>query len=182
MDIRTPNPDRKRALLLIDMQQGFLTKENAWVVPNIQALVREGKYDLVAEATFSVDEDSLWHRQVGVTYPKEETVSAIGDLLPDDRIRIEKSSKSAFKGSIDLESALRAARIEEVHIAGIDTHDCVLATAYEAFDLGFFTYVIEECTASSVSEEYREKALAILREVEMTNRSELVRSHRTVLA
>lgn len=66
---------------------------------------------------------------------------------------------------------LHSAGIEEVHIVGLDANDCVLATAYEAFDLGYFTYVIEECTESSSSEEIRDAGFKLLRHVNLTNNS-----------
>ncbi len=71
----------------------------------------------------------------------------------------------------NIDNILKYEFIKEVHIIGLDTNDCVLATAYEAFDLGFFTYVIEECTQSSSGNELHLKGIDLLRHVGLTNRS-----------
>ena len=58
-----------------------------------------------------------------------------------------------------------------MHIVGLDANDCVLATAYESFDLDFFTYVIEECVQASEGQAMHEKGLAVLSHVNLTNNS-----------
>ncbi len=92
-------------------------------------------------------------------------------LVDKDHIHIEKETKSVFKGNKNLVEGLRQRSIEEVHIVGVDVNDCVLATAYEAFDLGFFTYVIEECSESSDSERTRDVGFEAMRHVNLTNNS-----------
>lgn len=182
MEIKIPNPERSRALILIDLQRGFVNQENIEVIRSIRSVIQNGKYDCIVEATFKAEVGSLWDKQVGFTFAEEPTMPEIRELLNADSIRVEKSSKSAFKGNVDLASLFRGKGIEEVHVVGIDTHDCVLATAEESFDFGFFTYVIEECTASSVGNEFKEKTLDILREVEMTNHSKRIPMHLTIHA
>ncbi|MES2225116.1 MAG: isochorismatase family cysteine hydrolase [Patescibacteria group bacterium] len=161
----------KTALLLIDIQQGFITDENKWVLPNIERLLKEGSYDAHVEVVFSAPEGSLWDKQLHWTFPKQDTVAEIAPLIPKERyLCIEKTTKSAFKGNKDLLAFLKELGIQEVHVIGLDTNDCVFATANEAFDLGFFSYVIEDCTVSSQSAALREAALMILRELDMAKK------------
>jgi len=169
--ITIPHPERKRALILVDIQEGFLNEKNRWIIPNIQEVIREGEYDLVVEAVFHADEGSLWQRQTGWTLLLQPTVPEIKDMLPARTIGVVKTASSAFKGSKDFAGILKENGIEEVHIVGLDTYDCVFATAKESFDPGFFTYVLEECTEASDGKEYRDAALKILRHLEMTNNS-----------
>jgi nicotinamidase-related amidase len=162
---------RKTALLIIDIQPDFITEENKWIIPNIEKLLKEKIYDSYAEVTFSAPVGSLWDKQLHWTFPKQDTVPEIKALiLQDNYLYIEKETKSAFKGDKDLLAFLRENNIEEVHVIGLDTNDCVFATVNEAFDLGFFSYVIENCTASSQSAEIREAALMILRELDMVKK------------
>jgi len=161
--------NRKAALLIVDIQPGFITEENKWILPNVERILKDGSYDTYVEVTFSALAGSLWEKQMDWTFPPQDTVPEIKTLIPkDDYLYIEKNTKSAFKGNKDLLAFLRERHIEEVHTIGLDTNDCVFATANEAFDLGFFSYVIENCTASSQSPELREAALSILRELDMT--------------
>ncbi len=159
---------RKTALIIVDIQPGFITEENKWLIPNVEKLFQTQKYDAYVEVTFSAAEGSLWQRQSDWTFPWQDTVPEVKSLIPqNDYLYIKKETKSAFKGDKDLTAFLKEHHIEEVHVIGLDTNDCVFATANEAFDLGFFSYVIEECTASSESEDLRQAALSILEELEM---------------
>src|SRR5579859_4342587 len=165
-------PLAKKALLIIDVQPAFLRRGNA-VVQHIVSLLRTTAYDVYVEAVFHAEAGSLWDRQTGWVCPRDErthTVPAILALLPADAMHVEKTTKSAFKGDVDLASFLRDRGIVEVYIVGLDTNDCVLATAYESFDLGFATYVIEDCCASSSSRALHDQGLALLRHVSLTRK------------
>lgn len=164
---------RKTALIIVDIQPGFIAEENKWLLPNVEKLLKEKQYDVYVEVTFSAPKGSLWDKQLHWTFPKQDTVPEIKELIPKENyLYIEKETKSAFKGNKDLLSFLKENNIEEVHVIGLDTNDCVFATVNEAFDLGFFSYVIEDCTTSSESPELREAALLILRELDTVKKLE----------
>lgn len=171
-DIHIPHPERRQALILVDIQEGFLNDKNRWIIPNIQKVIQEGDYDLIVEAIFHADKGSLWDKQTNWTFPLSPTIPDIKKLLNGNSIQVTKTTKSAFKGDKDLVKLFKERSIEEVHIVGLDTNDCIFATAQESFDLGFFTYVLEECTEASEGAEYREAALKILRHLGMTNHSD----------
>jgi nicotinamidase-related amidase len=57
---------------------------------------------------------------------------------------------------------------------GFDINSCVLATLLDAFDLGYFSYAIEElCDINNGDENLRQAAIDILRWEKMTNHSTL---------
>jgi len=172
-NILIPHPERRRALILVDLQEGFLNDRNGWIIPNIKEVIQKGEYSLLIEANFHAEPGSLWDRQTNWTFPLKPTTPEIKRLLNKDTVTVTKTTKSVFKGDKDLVKIFRGNKIEEVHVVGIDTEDCVFTTAQEAFDLGFFTYVLEECTESSEGSEYREAALKILRHLKLTNRTSL---------
>lgn len=163
-----------KALIIVDVQPGFITEANSWVIKNIQNFLEKKKYGAYVEVVFSAPKGSLWDRQMGWTFDRQETVPEIALLIPKDRLYIEKNTKSAFKGDKDLHHYLQEKNIQEVHIVGMDTNDCVFATANEAFDLGYFSYVIGGCTASSTSEEVQSAALFLLDELDMLKKTEEV--------
>ncbi|HWY09832.1 MAG TPA: cysteine hydrolase family protein [Bacteroidia bacterium] len=180
-----PKSKRKKALIIVDVQPIFLNDKNRHVVSNIAYVIREFPYDLYINAVFYADKDSMWHKQLKWTVPKKEarTYIIIRKLLDKKKniINVIKQTKSVFKpekiiidnkniiASSTLKHQLFLEGIEEVHIVGLDTNDCVLATAYEAFDLGFFTYVIEECVQSSGGDNIHRKGIDLLRYAELTN-------------
>jgi len=179
--IKIPNPSRSRALFIIDVQPGFIKPEHPHIVENVISLIKEGDYDVFVLAEFRAPRGSMWDMQAEWTFNHAPTPAEITDLLdPKKTIKVMKSTKSVFVMKPYLAAELRTKDIEEVHIVGYDTGDCVLATAYNAFDLGFYSYVIEEATDSSEAASLRDAALEILRNGEMTNRSELIKEFKTV--
>ena len=171
-----PRTGRKRALIVVDMQKDFLKTVHEPVVQATAALIEQAPYDAYIECVFHADKGSLWQRETDWTFKLEPTVPDLKRLL-DARhaIRTVKTTKSAFGGEKDIKAIFREKGIEEIHVVGVDVNDCVLTTANDAFDAGFFTYVIEECCGSSESEALRRDAIAILRNVDLTNHSSLIK-------
>ncbi len=173
--MKVPISNRMKALVIIDVQPAFLNNRNRNIVENIIRLINGVKYDLYVEAVFHAEKDSLWDKQQNWICPKDDQSHTVDELREEIKdmnvIRIEKKTKSVFKGNKDLFKVLKEKNIEELHIVGTETNDCVLASAYESFDLGFFTYVIEECCQSRSSDELHQKGLDLLRKQHSTNNS-----------
>jgi nicotinamidase-related amidase len=173
--MKLPHSNRKRALLIVDVQESFLTEHNDYVVENIVQLLNKFSYDFYIRTIFHSPAGSIWDKQVNHTLLLAEALHTPGVLdqaLADKNVlTIQKMTKSAFKGSPDLLIALKQNNITELHIVGCDTGDCVLASAHESFDLDFFTYVIEECCGASKGRDFHKSALQLLRKVNLTNNS-----------
>lgn len=179
--ISIPHPSRKRALMIIDIQPGFIQPEHSSIVSNTVRLITEGDYEMIILAEFRAPRGSLWDQQMQWTFAHTVTPSEITDILdPKKTTQLIKSTRSVFVMKPYLAAELRKHDIEEVHLVGYDINDCVLANANHVFDLGFFAYVIEEAAESSQSPELRDAALLILRENEMTNHSSLIVEHKTI--
>jgi nicotinamidase-related amidase len=91
-------------------------------------------------------------------------------LAQHDPLHIIKETRSTFKGDQDLVAYFKERGIEEVHLVGTETHDCVLATAYDAFAADFPVYALEECIESGTPGRH-EAGLMLLRWQSMTNNS-----------
>jgi nicotinamidase-related amidase len=162
-----PQSGRRVALAIVDVQSAFITRHSKKALKNIVNLLQSFPYNAYVEASFSAEPQSLWHRQTGWFLPRSEdtrTVHEIARLLCPGRVwRIHKHTKSIFGDGRSLTGRFRGIGIEEVHLVGFDLNDCVLASAFDSFDAGFFTYIIEECCASSEGKELTDHALALLR-------------------
>ena len=160
---------------MVDVQPGFLNARNRKVIGKILSLLKQTQYDLYVESLFYAEKGSLWHKQQNWYLPKNKnmhTEKRIAEAIKNfKKTLIIKQTKSVFKGKPNLFTALKKYKIEEVHIVGLDTNDCVFATACEAFDLGFYTYIIEECCQSSSSDKFHKEAVDLLRGQCMTNNS-----------
>lgn len=173
--MKIPHSKRKKALIVVDTQPDFLDDRNKYIINNISALLKKIKYDLYIEAVFYTEKGSVWDKQEKFILPKGKNIKTVDKLAKVLKkykpMKTLKQTKSAFKGEdIDLVSLLKEKKITEVHVVGTETNDCVLATAFDAFDLGFITYVIEECCQSS-SNELHQIGLIVLRKQNMTNNS-----------
>jgi|GEM_PF-411867 len=173
--MRIYDSNRRKALIVVDVQPSFLCPRNEYIVKNILALVDAVTYELYVEATFHTEEGSLWNTQQHWACPvgkETETIPLLAETLRRyNVIKVSKVTKSVFKGDKAILDLFNRKGIQEVHVVGLETDDCVLATALESFDFGFVTYVIEECCQSSSLDELHQDALKILRGQNMTNSS-----------
>ena len=173
--MKVPASDRRTALLVVDIQPAFVNDRIAYIVSNCQKLLGSRNYEFIAAGHIYAEADSLWAKQHGWTASPDGnllTVEPLGSRLKElGAVSIKKTTRSLFKGDPSLSELLLSAQIEEVHIVGLDTYDCVTATAHEAFDLGFFTYVIEECCQCTSGQELHDRAVENLRFVNLTNNS-----------
>ena len=170
--MKIPSTGRKKALIVIDVQPAFIKPHNEHIIPNIVKLIEEVEYDLYIEVVFHAEKGSLWDIQQDWICPQNEdthTVEIISETLKEHRpVKVLKETRSVFKGKTDILKTLHDNQIEELHLVGTETNDCVFATALDAFDNGFPVYVLEEC-CESASEGRHAPAVELLRHQGMTN-------------
>jgi nicotinamidase-related amidase len=185
MEIKLPSSLRKKALFIIDVQPQTLTDEAAALIPFMAKFIAQSDYAAYVEANYFADENSMFFKQGNFLKTKETT----GPTAPEIKARLQekraphffvsKTTRSCFKGpdSNKLFAFLRSNEIEEIHFIGFDINDCVLASAFEAIDLGYFTYVLEElCHHSESNGELKAAARKIFREQSMLNDMDLVQT------
>jgi nicotinamidase-related amidase len=172
--VKLPNTGRERALIVIDLQPAFIKPHNKHIISRISSLIQKVQYDAYIEAVFYAEKGSLWDTQQGYTVPRDEnmrTVDEVSDVLqPRNPLQVVKTARSTFKGNQDLIVYLKTRGIKELHLVGLETHDCVLATAYDAFTAGYPVYALEECCESGTPGRH-DVGLTILRWQNMTNNS-----------
>lgn len=170
--MKIPNTGRKKALIVVDLQPAFIKPHNAHIISYVKSIIQQVPYDAYVEAVFSAEEDSLWQQQQEWFSPQNEdtrTVDEVKALLADKNpLQVHKSTRSVFRGDQDVTTYLKQQGIEEIHLVGTETNDCVLATAFDAFDSGFPVYVLEEC-CESATEGRHDMGVQLLRIQGMTN-------------
>ena len=172
--MKIPNSNRKKALIIVDVQPVFMLEQNKYIVSNIKKLIDHIQYDLYIESIFHAEKGSIWDRQAKITFPKDKhfhTENELLELLKNKKtIHVEKCTTSVFRGSPKVLEELKNNSIEEVHIVGLKTNACILSTAFDAYDHGFFTYVIEECCETNIPELHK-SAISVLQKQNLTNNS-----------
>ena len=147
-----------RVLAIIDVQMGFVNDATSHIPDTVQSL--QNPFDLVFATKFENPPDSPFRQFLGLQrfgggMPETELAFA---PRKDARIFV----KHAYSAATDeLKRAGREAGA--VHLCGIATDNCVLATAVDLFDAGLRPVVIADCCASHAGPRYHEAALMILK-------------------
>ena len=176
-----PSTDRRRALLVVDVQPTFC-EGGALAVAGGNAVAeaiaryaqqRRSGYDLVATtqdwhvdpgAHFALPPDEpdyvdSWPPHGIAGTPEAELHAALTDLAPDVSVRkgAYAAAYSGFEGTDptgrDLAEVLAEARITDVDVVGIAESHCVRATALDAVRLGLRTRVLTDLTVPVTAEQ-----------------------------
>ena len=175
--MKIPQTWRKKALFIVDVQEWFLIERNKYILWNIKKLITLGWYDCIIYSISYNKEGSIWYSQVWwCENPIEtETISEIVRAFVGNNVyKVFKLTRSVFKADSDVLQILQKHHIEEIHISGIESNDCVFATALEASDYQYVSFVIEEASETRTYAPNHQKALDILRYLKLTNNSEFV--------
>jgi nicotinamidase-related amidase len=155
----------KALLLVVDVQKGFVTTaETKAVVLRINKLVEQWKKDdwPIVYSRFVNLENSNWERLRDWHELKQEPdTQLVDELTVVSPYIFKKSTYTAW--SSEVAAVCFSHTIEEVVIVGVDTNECVLATALSVFDSGLTPWIVEDCCASSGGDMPHQKALDLLK-------------------
>ena len=148
------------ALLIVDVQAGFVNDHTRHILPSVEAL--QARYDHVYATRFINAQDSPYREwmnwgRFGAESPDIELAFA----ARADTVVFDKHTYSSVDEQLLAE--LRRRGIEEVHVCGIDTDVCVTQSAVDLFEAGVRPVVLAASCASHGGPEYHEYALRILR-------------------
>lgn len=154
----------KSLLLVVDMQKGFLGADDAKVVvPTINRLVEhwQGYGWPIVYSRFVNLEGSNWERLRDWHELKRQPDTELADELTVDPTYVfKKSTYSAW--SADTAQVCAIQGVQDVVIVGVDTNECVLATAISVFDAGLTPWLVEDACASNGGQEAHDKAIELL--------------------
>lgn len=168
------------ALILIDMQNGFLNPESPLCIRGARATVpacawavracRRARIPVVfVNRAYRADGSDVEHtrRAVWEAGGKPLTPGSTGPLSvenppefgrgPDDYEIIKPRYSAFFQTPLDL--LLRRLRVDTVLLAGTTTPNCVRATCYDAISLDYGVVVLEDCCSSNTEEIQRANLL-----------------------
>ena len=156
-----------RALLLIDLQEDFLTppelrEQRSDLVRAVQRWTdwaREHDVPIIEVRTVLPDDKTTWALNmrdddqpvVLEGTPGAETLTEL-DLRPD--LEIVKRRDDAFHGT-DLLDRLRALDVDELVIGGVVTEACIAMTAASAYAHDFRVQIAEDAVTSADADAHR---------------------------
>ena len=148
----------KPAIIIVDMLEGNYGKERnpdreeEKIVPAVRDFLKRCR-SLSIPVIFACDsfmeKDFIFKgRMKPHAIRGTEGTKPLSDLEPEATdIILEKRRFSAFFKT-DLDQTLRTLEIDTVAVCGINTHFCVLATAFDAFCNDFATIILEDLSAA----------------------------------
>lgn len=151
MKSHATSQDSPRALVLVDLQAGFIGDDPGLraVAQRAAAHAREhaDEYVIVAASRFRNELGSAYWRLVGHDMVEEDDVALVPAVADLDAWVIDTPTYSS--ATPELVQRLRELRVVEVHVCGVDTDQCVLATVFGLFDAGFEPVVLEDLVQSA---------------------------------
>ena len=152
-----------RALLVVDVQNGFVNPFTAHVPGRIRRLIERGDHDPVLFTRFVNSSDGPYRRFLDwhacAEPPETDLAPAVASFAAPDRV----FEKPGYTGIPDeLAARLRDLAADEVTVVGIDTDMCVLKVAMDVFDLGIRPVVLVDCCASTAGLQAHLAGLAVL--------------------
>lgn len=164
---------RRAAVVMIDMQNGFIDPASALCVPGAAATVgacadvlaaarRQGMAVVHVRRAYAADGSDVEPVRYAAWLAGGRPLCAEGDdpasldcpdvLTPADGERVlVKPRFSAFFGTA-LDGALRRAGVDTVVLTGTATPNCVRSTAYDALSLNYNVAVVADATSSRTPE------------------------------
>ncbi|MFE1763735.1 cysteine hydrolase family protein [Streptomyces angustmyceticus] len=152
-------------LVVVDMQNGFITPETASVVPTVVDLVERWEHtgrDVVF-TRFRNPPGSPYERLMHWTgfrsAPENELIPELTDHAARSFAVVDKVRYSAFTEEMD--QLVRRRGWTEFVICGIATEMCVLKTAVDAFERGFRPRIVTDASRTYAGDAAHEAGLAL---------------------
>ncbi|MGW2890554.1 isochorismatase family cysteine hydrolase [Streptomyces griseoruber] len=156
---------RSTALLVIDVQQGFVNRHSRGVLPAIAHLV-EGWRAAGAPVVFT-----RFHNTPGSPYERitgwtklrtaeeQAVVAELAPFIDGAAAVIDKAQASAF--TPEGAEIIRNAEWTDLVLCGIDTDACVYDSAVAAYQSGYRPWIVTDACASSGGAQYHDAALLL---------------------
>jgi nicotinamidase-related amidase len=146
----------KTALLIIDVQKYYINEHTKDIPLKIEKYIKENKLDYIIFAQFINHKNAHHYKAFNWKKmqfsPDIDICDNLVQFIKKDNV-FQKDTYSLFK-SLRFNKYLKNNNIQKVFICGFDTDACVLATAYEAFDLGYYIKILHDLTKSHRGEKY----------------------------
>ena len=158
----------KSALIVIDVQNYFLNSSTRHLPEKIAKFISKNKneFDFILFTKFVNSKKSNFRRFFNWrkchSSPDTDIAAVLSKFVNKNKKNVfVKNTFSAFK-SKKLIAFLKNKKINTVHLCGTDSDACVLASAFDAFDLGFSAHVIKELCASCNGDSYDKLGKAVI--------------------
>ena len=135
-------------IIIVDMQQGFINKNNQHIIEKIFNYISNNKFDNIVYTKYINSPDSPFVKFLNYNAMcSEDEQKFVFDIFPNSMV-ITKTGYGIDKNVIQ---DLKSKNITEIELCGTDIDACVLAIAFELFDNGIRPIILQNLCASSSS-------------------------------
>jgi nicotinamidase-related amidase len=157
----------KKALIIIDIQKGFVNKLTNKVPSKVRNFILKNKknYKLIIFTKYMNRKSSNFAKNLNwkgfLNNKQTDIVDELKGFIQSNNLYL----KYTYSSFVDdkLLAYLKDNEIEQVELAGIDTENCVLTFARDAFYRGFKVVVFKNLSASHSSLHLHKAALEIIK-------------------
>ena len=154
----------KSVLIVIDVQNYYINKHTDELPQKIADFIEKNKFDFILFTQFVNNKDTNlvkifnWYKMMS---PPDIDIHKILEKYVNKNNVFKKSTYSIFKQK-KFNEFLKKNRITDLFFCGFDTDACILASAYEGFDLGYNIKVLEKITLSHCGTPFEIVAMKII--------------------
>jgi nicotinamidase-related amidase len=153
-----------KLLLIVDAQRGFINEATESVIERINKVARTfyaREWPVICTRFVNLP-GSNWERLRDWRDMRGEPETLLAESLEVQTPYIfKKSTYSAWSHEVQLVCQNNGVR--DVFVVGIDTNECVLATALAVFDAGYTPWVVEDACASGGGMTAHRKTIELLK-------------------
>lgn len=159
--------DARAVLMVIDVQNGFVNDRSAHAVPVIAEIVRKWRANggALVFTRFHNYPGSPYERLIGWTRltagPETELVPELAAYVDDTTPVVNKNVYTLF--THEGEQLVRDNGWTNLYLCGIDTDNCVLKTAVDAFERGLTPWIIADASSSTGGQPAHDAGLLVAR-------------------
>ena len=157
----------KKALVIIDLEKGFITKFTKGIPAKVEGYIKSHKsdYDLIIFTQYRNHSKSNFVKNLDwhgfMTNKQWDIVDELKPFVTKSNFFPKDTYGSFVRGKFP--AFLKKEKIKEVHLAGIDTENCVLTFARDAFDRGYRVVVLKNLCGSHSDPALHKAALRIIK-------------------
>jgi nicotinamidase-related amidase len=154
----------RAALLIVDVQRGFVTPEIGEVPERISAFLdrHEHAFELIVASRYRNTTTSACRRILAYEGMAGPPDTDLCEGIERETVRIR--DKDTYALGAALTRMLGSHRIGVLYLVGLDTHACVLHEALDAFDRRIRPLVLHDLCASGDGADAHRAALLVLRQ------------------
>lgn len=142
----------KTTLVVIDLQNAFINRRTASLAGKIKRHIELADYDFIIFSKFVNTPDSNFVKKLGWKKcfgpPETDIAIDLGEISKKYWI-FEKNTYSVFK-SKGFRNFLDDNKITKLYFCGLDLEACIMASVFDAFDLGYdYEILLDLCESSA---------------------------------